>query len=99
MSSAAASANRYLDLPETVSLLNQERGNNRVYVSLVENRPSYFAEDKIMPSLPASVLNVMQADRTSSRALIGATESAREQLSLPFDDMVQGSYSLRITVR
>jgi hypothetical protein len=99
MYSAAASANRYLDLPETVSLLNQERSNNRLYVSLVENRPSYYSDDKTMPSLPPSVLNVMQADRTSSRALIGTTETAREQLSLPFDDMVQGSYSLRLTVR
>ena len=97
--SAAAQANRYLDLPETIALLNQEHSNNRMYVSLVENRPTYYTEDKALPSLPASVANVLQADRASSRTLVGTTETAREQQSVLFEDMVQGSYSLRITVK
>ena len=36
MQSCAASANRFIDFPETVSLINQERTNNRLYVSLVQ---------------------------------------------------------------
>ena len=68
LQSAAAANNRYLDIPETVSLLNQERQNNRLYVSLVEPRATYYADDKTLPSLPASVLNVLQTERTANRA-------------------------------
>ena len=39
MQSAAGLMNRFIDLPQTVSLINQERGNNKLYVSLVEARP------------------------------------------------------------
>ena len=99
MQNIAVASNRYLDIPETVSLLNQERANNRLYVSVLQNRSTYYADDKTLPSLPASVLNVMQTERTTGRALMGTTESAEEQLSVPFDQMVTGSYSLRITVK
>ncbi len=60
--------NRFMDLPQTVSLINQERSNNKLYVSLVEARPTVYYDDKTLPSLPASVLNVMQADGLPSRA-------------------------------
>ena len=100
MQHAAALGNRYLDIPETVSLLNQERGNNQLYVSLVEGRATYYADDKTLPALPASILNVLETERTSSRALVGANESTIEQLSIPFDDqVVSGSYTLKITVK
>ena len=66
-----------MDIPETVSLLNQERENNQLYVSLVEARPTYYSDDKTLPALPASVLNVLQTERTASRALVGTPESAR----------------------
>ena len=69
LQSAAVSSNRYLDLPETVSLLNQERGNNRLYVSVVQRRPTYYSEDKTLPALPLSVLNVLQSQKSAGRAL------------------------------
>jgi hypothetical protein len=96
---AAANGNRYMDIPETVSLINQERDNNQLFVSLLESRPTYYSDDKTLPELPASVLNVLQTERTSSRAMIATTESAHEQLAIPFDQVVSGSYSLRITVK
>lgn len=99
MQNAAVLGNRYMDIPETISLLNQERGNNQVYVSLVEGRPTYYADDKTLPSLPASVLNVLQAERTSTRVLMGTPESAKQQLAIPFDQMISGSYSLKINVK
>jgi hypothetical protein len=99
MQNAAVLGNRYMDIPETISLLNQERGNSQMYVSLVEGRPTYYADDKTLPSLPASVLNVLQAERTSTRVLAGSAETAREQLAIPFDQMISGSYSLKINVK
>lgn len=99
MQNAAVLGNRYMDIPETISLLNQERSNNQLYVSLVEARPTYYADDKTLPSLPASVLNVLQAERTSTRVLVGSPESAKQELVIPFDQMISGSYSLKITVK
>jgi hypothetical protein len=99
MQRAAAMGNRYMDIPETVSLLNQERGNNQLYVSLVQSRATYYADDKTLPALPASVLNVLGTERTSSRALVGSAESTIQQQAMPFDQVVTGSFSLRITVK
>jgi hypothetical protein len=99
MPHAAAAGNRYIDIPETIALLNQERNNNQLYVSLVEGRATYYADDKTMPALPASVLNVLQTERTSSRVLVGTPESAQEQLAIPFEQVVTGSYSLKIVVK
>lgn len=99
MQSVAAMANRYMDLSETVSLINQERSNDRLYVSLVQARPTFYEDDKTMPSLPASVLNVMQASRASNKPFVSSNESAQEQISIPFEYVVNGSQSIKITVR
>jgi hypothetical protein len=99
MQSVASASDRFMDIPQTVSLINQERTNNKLYISLVEPRPTVFYEDKTLPSLPASVVNVMQTGRTVSRHLVSSAESAIEQGSIPFDLMIDGSYSLRITVK
>ncbi len=97
--SLATSTNRYIDVPQLVSLLNQERSNNKLYVSLVASNPTAYYEDKTLPSLPSSVLNVMQAGRTTTQTMLTSPESASEQMSLPFDYVVNGSYTLRVTVK
>jgi hypothetical protein len=99
LQSAAAMSEPFIDIKQTVSLMNQERSNNKLYVSLVEPRPTVFYEDKTLPSLPASIMNVMQTDRTASRRLQSSAESAMEQGSIPFDMLIEGSFSLRITVK
>ena len=99
LQSAAAASEPFIDIKQTVSLMNQERSNNKLYVSLVEPRPTVFYEDKTLPSLPASIMNVMQTDRTASRRLQSSAESAMEQGSIPFDMLIEGSFSLRITVK
>jgi hypothetical protein len=99
MQNAAGFMNRFIDVPQAVSLLNQERTNNRLYVSLVKASPTAYFDDKTMPSMPSSVLNVIQAGRASNRAMVTTPETASEQTSIPFDYMVTGSYSLRIHVK
>jgi hypothetical protein len=98
MQNLASAANRFLDLDETVSLLNQERSNNKLYVSLVQSSPTAYLDDKTLPSLPSSVLNVMQTGRAANRGLVTSSETATEQMALPFNYVVTGSYSLRIHV-
>jgi hypothetical protein len=95
----AAATNRYMDVPQLGSLLNQERSNNKLYVSLVASNPTAYYDDKTLPSLPSSVLNVMQAGRTTTQTMLTSPESASEQMSLPFDYVVNGSYTLRVTVK
>ncbi len=99
MQTMAAAVDRYIDIPQAVSIINQERSNNKLYVSLIEPTPTAYFDDKLMPSLPASVMNVMQAGRASSRTILTSAESATEQMALPFDYVVSGSYALKILVK
>ena len=99
MQSTAGVMNRFLDLPQTLSLIEQERSNNRLYVSLVQPRPTLYYEDKAMPNMPASVMSVLQSARSSSRPLMSTSETAAEQTSLAFDQVITGSAFVKINVR
>ena len=99
MQNTATMSEPFIDIRQTVSLMNQERSNNKLYVSLIEPRPTVFYEDKTLPSLPASVMNVMQTGRTGSRRLHASADSAIEEGSIPFDMLIDGAFSLRINVK
>lgn len=99
LQSAAGRLNRYIDIEQTVSLINQERTNNQLYVSVVQASPTVYYDDKTLPSLPASVLNVMQAGNAANRPFVTSRETVLEQTSIPFDYVIDGSYALKITVK
>ena len=99
MQSSAAYLNRYIDVPQIVSLVNQERSNDKLYVSLVQPRPTIYYDDKTLPSLPASVLNVMQTGRAATRPFATSGESTIEQTAIPFDYMVNGSFAIKLAVK
>jgi hypothetical protein len=99
MQSGAGRANRFIDLNETISLINQERSNTQLYVSLMQTASTVYYDDKILPSLPASALNVMQTGPMASRPFVASRETVLEQAAIPFDYVVSGSYSLTITVK
>ena len=99
MQSAAAFMNRFIDVPQIVSLINQERSNDKLYVSLIQARPTVYYEDKTLPSLPASVLNVMQTGRAASRPFATSGETAIQEAAIPFDYLVNGSFALKVTVK
>jgi len=99
MQSAAGRVNRFIDLDQTISLINQERANTRLYVSLLQTASTVYYDDKTLPSLPSSVLNVMQSGPLASRPFVASRETVLEQESIPLDTVVSGSYSLTITVK
>jgi hypothetical protein len=99
MQIAAGRSNRFIDLNQAISLINQERPNNQLYVSLLSSGSTVYYDDKTLPSLPASVLNVMQSARSAIRPFVASRETATEQAAIPFDYVVSGSYSLAITVK
>ena len=86
------------DLGSTISMLNQEHSNSRVYVSLLENSPQATVGDNVMPVLPGSVMNVMQGMRsTQDMTVLG--ESRVSEASSPMDYVVTGQEVLTINVK
>ncbi len=96
---AARLSDRNIGISQTISLLNQERVNNRLYVSLIEPSPTLYYADKALPDLPPSVMNVMQTGRSGAHHLPASGATLVEQGSIPFDLVVNGAYSLRIHVK
>jgi hypothetical protein len=89
---------RKLDLASTIAMLNQERANNRLYVSLLEPNPQAIVEDKVMPVLPASVMSVMEGMRGSQDMFV-VSESSVDETSTPVDCVVSGAQILTLTVK
>jgi len=87
-----------LDLGSTIALLNNEHANNRLYVSLLEQNPSAMVEDKVMPALPMSVMNVMDGMRNTQDMIVSA-ESAVNEASTPLDYVVSGAQILTVTIK
>jgi hypothetical protein len=95
----ASSLNRFVDIPQTVAMLNQERSNDHLYVSLVESQPTVYSDEKVLPNLPASVLNVMQSGRDNSHQIVSAPQTTIDEASLPFNVVVDGHCFLKIYVK
>jgi hypothetical protein len=91
-------AARKFDLNSTIALLNKEHANSRLYVSLLENNPQAMVEDKVMPALPLSVMNVMDNMRGTQDMVISA-ESAVSEASTPVDYVVSGTQVITVTVK
>jgi hypothetical protein len=90
---------RKLDLASTIALLNKEHSNNRVYVSLLEADPEARVADKVMPTLPLSVMNVMDGMRGNQEMIVSAESSVDETATTPLDYVVSGAQLLTITVK
>src|SRR5271166_1750172 len=89
---------RRLDLASTIALLNKEHNNSEVYVSLLEANPQAMVDDKVMPSLPLSVMNVMDGLRGTQDMLV-VGESAVDEASAPVDYVVTGSQIITLTIK
>ncbi len=90
---------RKLDLASTIALLNKEHTNNRVYVSLLEADPEARVADKVMPTLPISVMNVMEGMRGNQEMIVSGESSVDETATPPLDYVVSGAQLLTITVK
>ena len=89
---------RRLPLGSTIALLNKEHSNSQVYISLLEANPQAMVNDKVMPTLPLSVMNVMDGMRgTQDMVVIG--ESATNEASAPVDYVVSGAQIITLNVR
>ncbi len=92
------SISRKLDLASTIALLNKEHTNTGIYVSLLEANPEAMVEDKVMPALPLSVMNVMEGLRgTQDMVVLG--ESSVNEASAPLDYVVSGAQVITVVVK
>ena len=92
----AGARNELMTVPETVSLLNKEQSNNQLFITLEEPSVTARVDDKTLPNVPLSVLNVMR--RSAGRTLALEAGSPLSQTSIPFDAIVTGSYTIRLQV-
>ncbi len=90
---------RRLDLASTIAMLNKEHANNRIYVSLLEADPEARVADKVMPTLPISVMNVMEGMRSNQEMAVSGESNVDETAAAPLDYVVSGAQLLTITVK
>ncbi|MFY9740645.1 MAG: SpoIVB peptidase S55 domain-containing protein [Candidatus Sulfotelmatobacter sp.] len=88
-----------LDLASTIALLNKEHANNRVYVSLLEADPEARVADKVMPTLPISIMNVMDGMRGNQEMVVSGESNVDETATAPLDYVVSGAQLLTVTVK
>ena len=96
---ANAAFGRKLDLASTIALLNKEHSNNRVYVSLLEADPEARVGDKVMPTLPLSIMNVMDGMRGNQEMIVSGESNVDETSTPPLDYVVSGAQVLTVTVK
>jgi hypothetical protein len=85
-------------LGQLITLLNRERRNSRLYVTLLQPSPTLLLEDKELPNAPLSQINVLDQRRTGGSALL-LRESIAGEWSLALHHVVTGQQSILITVR
>jgi hypothetical protein len=90
---------RKMDLASTVASLNKQHVNNRVYVSLLEADPEAMVADKVMPTLPLSIMNVMDSMRGTQEMIVQGESSVNEAATGPLDYVVAGAQVLTITIK
>ena len=91
-------APRVSSLEQLIALINRERRNDRLYVSLFQRTPTLLVEDKVLPSIPLSQMNVLNPRQTPGRTIV-SYQSILNESSQPLGQVITGSRWLQVTVR
>jgi len=97
-SAAASSQGQLPGLEELIKLMNRDRENDRLYVTLLQPTATLLVEDKIMPNAPTSEISVMN-QRQNSGAVRVSSQSAAGEWSVEMNQVVSGERTLFITVK
>jgi hypothetical protein len=98
MNFVSGSQGRLQSLEQLISVLNRERRNNRLYVTLLDPSPTMVVQDKVMPNVPASQINLLDQRGGPASSLV-VRESAAGEWSVPLDQIVQGSTTITIQIK
>jgi hypothetical protein len=85
-------------LDQLIALLNRERRNDRVYVGLFVPTPTLLWDDKELPNIPLSQINVVDGRPTPGSVQI-LRESLAGESSIPLGGPVTGVISLNLQIR
>jgi len=94
--SAAGGSNAGLD--QLIALLNRERRNDRLYVGLFAPTPTILWDDKELPNIPLSQINVIDGRPTPGTVQI-LRESLASESSILLGGPVSGVISLNLQIR
>jgi SpoIVB peptidase S55 len=93
---AAGGSNAGLD--QLIALLNRERRNDRLYVGLFAPTPTILWDDKELPNIPLSQINVIDGRPTPGTVQI-LRESLASESSIALGGPVTGVVSLNLQIR
>lgn len=85
-------------LQELINLINRERHNDRLYATLLQPTPSMLVEDKEMPNVPVSMIDVLDGRRNSGSARL-LRQSTVGEWSVAMHEVIAGERMLTITVK
>jgi hypothetical protein len=85
-------------LDQLISLLNRERRNDRLYVGLFMPSPTILWEDKELPNVPLSQINVIDGRPTPGSVQV-LRESLASESSVQLGGPVSGVISLSLQIR
>lgn len=85
-------------LDQLIALLNHERRNDRLYVGLFAPTPTILWDDKELPNVPLSQINVIDGRPTPGTVQI-LRESLASESSIPLGGPVSGVISLNLQIR
>lgn len=94
--SGAGGSNSGLD--QLIALLNRERRNDRLYVGLFAPTPTILWDDKELPNIPLSQINVIDGRPTPGTVQI-LRESLSSESSIQLGGPVTGVISLNLQIR
>jgi len=86
------------NLDQLIGMINRQRQNDRLYVTLLENAPTLLVEDKELPNVPASEINVLdQQHMPGGPQLLYQSVIARH--SIPMNQVVLRQQYISVTVK
>ena len=85
-------------LDQLIAVLNRERRNDRLYVGLFMASPTLLWEDKELPNIPLSQINVLDGRPTPGSVQV-LRESLAGESSIPLGGPVSGVISLNLQIR
>ncbi|MHB8503171.1 MAG: SpoIVB peptidase S55 domain-containing protein [Candidatus Acidiferrales bacterium] len=85
-------------LDQLIALLNRERRNDRLYVGLFAPTPTILWDDKELPNVPLSEINVVDGRPAPGTVQI-LRESLASESSIPLGGPVTGIISLNLQIR
>lgn len=85
-------------LDQLIAILNRERHNDRLYVGVFAPSPTLLWDDKELPNVPLSEINVIDGRPTPGSVQM-LRESLASEASVPLDGPVSGVISLNLQIR